>query len=152
MPPEFRLRTLARNVNQVDRFAVLKLVDEISEMQHCLSLCDEGSSFDANDWLARLPDEARVLGGGPRPSCLHVAHVLSGGHTGRPRTFIVGLDDSRFPGAGHQDPLLLDSERRKISPELATATARLEQGLGDFVRLLARLRGELTLSFCTRSI
>ena len=27
-------------------------------------------------------------------------------------TFIVGLDDSRFPGAGLQDPLLLDHERQ----------------------------------------
>lgn len=146
------LNTLARNVNQIDRFALLKLIDEIREMQHCLSLCDGENSFDAWDWLARLPNEARVLGGGPRPGCLHVAHLLSGGHTGRSQTFIVGLDDSRFPGSGQQDPLLLDSERRKLSPHLATAAARLEQRLGTFAGLLARLRGNLTLSFCTRSV
>lgn len=146
------LKTSARTVNQIDRFAVLKLTGEISEMQQWLSLGDGDISFNAWEWLARLPNEARVQGSGPRPGCLHVAHALSGGHTSRPHTFIIGLDDSRFPGAGIQDPLLLDSERRKLSPELVTAAVRLEQKLGDFTRLVARLRGKLTLSFCTRSV
>jgi hypothetical protein len=146
------LNSLARTVNQIDRFAVLKLAGEISEMQQWLKLGDGDISFDAREWLSRLPSEARVLGSGPRPGCLHVAHTNSGGHTGRPHTFIIGLDDSRFPGAGLQDPLLLDSERRKLSPELITAADRLEHKLGDFTRLLARLRGKLTLSFCTRSV
>jgi hypothetical protein len=65
---------------------------------------------------------------------------------------IIGLDDSRFPGAGLQDPVLLDNERRVLSPALVTAAARLEQRLGDFTRLVARLRGKLTLSFCARSV
>ena len=72
---------------------------------------------------------------------------LSGGHSGRSHTFIVGLDDSRFPGTGMQDPLFLDGERRAVSPQLPTATDDLEQKIQDFHRLLARLRGKLTLSY-----
>ena len=72
---------------------------------------------------------------------------LSGGHSGRSHTFIVGLDDSRFPGTGLQDPLFLDGERRAVSPQLPTATGDLEQKIQDFHRLLARLRGKLTLSY-----
>ena len=98
------------------------------------------------------PARPGYWGAGPRPHCLHVAHVRAGGHTGRPHTFIVGLDDSRFPGAGLQDPLLLDSERRQLSPNLEIAATRLENKLRDFARLLARLRGRLTLSFCARSV
>ena len=131
---------------------MLKLIGDIGEMQQWLALGDGEISFDAREWLARLPNESRVLGSGPRPGCLHVAHVSAGGHSGRAHTVIIGLDDSRFPGAGLQDPVLLDSERRQVSPQLVTAAARLEQKLGDFSQLVARLRGKLTLSFCTRSV
>jgi ATP-dependent helicase/nuclease subunit B len=146
------LKTMARSVNQFDRFASLKIASEISDMQHWLALVKGDVSFNAWEWLARLPGEARVLGSGPRPGCLHVAHVASGGHSGRGNTVVIGLDDTRFPGAGLQDPLLLDSERRKISPDLVTAVTHLEHKLGNFTRLLARIRGKLTLSFCTRSV
>ena len=88
------LGTLARTVNQMDRFAVLKLVAEVSEMQRWLALGGGDVGFDALEWLARLPSETRVLGSGPRPGCLHLAHVLSGGHSGRPHTLIIGLDGS----------------------------------------------------------
>jgi ATP-dependent helicase/nuclease subunit B len=146
------LKTLARAVNQIDRFAVLKLAEDIGEMHQWLSVVDGETHFDARDWLTRLPSESRVLGSGPRPGCLHVSQALSGGHSGRPYTFIVGMDDSRFPGVGLQDPLLLDSERRKLSPELVTAAERLKQRQRDLIRLLARLRGKLMLSFAARSV
>ena len=75
-----------------------------------------------------------------------------GGHSGRPYTFIVGLDDSRFPGAGSQDPLLLDGERHSISESLPTAASELEEKIDDFYRLLARLRGKVVLSFPGRDV
>ena len=31
-------------------------------------------------------------------------------------TFVVGLDAERFPGAGIQDPILLDDDRRRLKP------------------------------------
>ncbi|MHC4506398.1 MAG: PD-(D/E)XK nuclease family protein, partial [Planctomycetota bacterium] len=96
--------------------------------------------------------EARIEGSGPRPGCLHVAHALSGGHSGRPHTFVVGLDDARFPGAGLQDPLLLDGERRRLSRDLPTASARLGESTAEFARMLARLRGNVTLSFPCRDL
>jgi len=82
----------------------------------------------------------------------HVAPVQGGGHSGRKHTFIVGLDDTRFPGAGLQDPLLLDGERRRVSKELPTAASRLARTTLGFARLLARLRGKVTMSYCCRSL
>jgi ATP-dependent helicase/nuclease subunit B len=145
------LKSHARSVSQIDRFSVLRLAADIEDMGQWVSE-DGQASVDAWEWLAKLPDEARVLGSGPRPGCLHVAHAFSGGHTGRPHAFIVGLDDSRFPGAGMQDPLLLDIERAKLSGELPTAASRLDDKVRDFIRLLARLRGHVTLSYCAQGV
>ena len=78
---------------------------------------------------------------------LHVAHALSGGHSGRKHTFVIGLDDSRFPGAGLNDPLLLDEERGKLSPKLRKASAEFSLKLERFAELQARLRGTVTLGF-----
>ena len=83
----------------------------------------EAMSLDLWEWLSSLPGTVKVGGSGPRPGRLHVAHALSGGHSGRKQTFVVGLDDSRFPGAGLNDPLLLDEERGKLSPKLPKASA-----------------------------
>ncbi len=78
---------------------------------------------------------------------MHVAHVLAGGHSGRPHTFVIGLDDGRFPGAGLQDPILLDDERRRLSDALPTASGELSKRLDRFAHVLARLRGHVTLSY-----
>ena len=75
----------------------------------------EPLALNVRQWLELLPDQVRVGGSGPRPGCLHVDHVRSGGHSSRKHTFIVGMDDSRFPGVGLNDPLLLDGERGKLS-------------------------------------
>jgi ATP-dependent helicase/nuclease subunit B len=108
---------------------------------------EDTSGIDAFAWLAELPYETKVNAQGPRGGCLHVAHVLAGGHSGRPYTFIVGLDDSRFPGARLQDPILLDAERRGLSRELDTSADDLDRRMNQLARLFARLRGTVTLSY-----
>lgn len=141
----------ARSVSKLDRFAVPKLLADVEDLAHWLAQ-DATGDLDVWQWLETLATNATVLGSGPRPGCLHVASLSSGGHSGRQHTFLLGLDDSRFPGGGRQDPLLLDGERRKISAALPTASARLQESLDQFARLLARLRGTVTLSFACRSL
>jgi ATP-dependent helicase/nuclease subunit B len=142
---------LARAVVRLDNFARNSLRAEISDLAQCLSV-EKDTSLDVWDWLAALPGEARVGGSGPRGGCLHVADVLAGGHSGRAHTFVVGLDDGRFPGAGLQDHILLDSERHQLSPELATAAGQLQKRLERFYRLMARLRGTVTLSYSCHNL
>jgi ATP-dependent helicase/nuclease subunit B len=139
------LEIMSRAVNKSDNYARMRLIQDIAEMRSWFE--EEGAGLDVWQWLANLPDRSHVLGSGPRPGRLHVANVTSGGHTGRPYTFIVGLDDGRFPGTGSQDPLLLDSERQKISDSLPTASSDLEERIREFYQLLVRLRGKLVLSF-----
>src|SRR5690606_41890162 len=54
--------------------------------------------------------------------CLHLSDLEHGGFAGREAVFLVGLDADRFPGSGGQDPLLLDADRRALSPELPLST------------------------------
>ena len=116
-------------------------------MRQFLLAEDDSSSLDVLAWLAALPGETSVNALGPRAGCLHVSNVLTGGHSGRPHTFIVGLDDSRFPGVRLQDPILLDDERRGLSKELRTSASDLSKRVELIARLFARLRGRVTLSY-----
>lgn len=145
------LERSARNVNQLDRYAAGGLVEAIADVEATLT-GEQPTSADLWDWLRDLPQATRILGSGPRPGRLHVDSVFGGGHSGRPHTWILGLDDTRFPGAGLPDPLLLDAERRAVSVELQTASARLEESVRKFACLLARLRGHVTLSFSRRDL
>lgn len=79
---------------------------------------------------------------------IHLSDLEHGGYSGRPATFVVGLDADRFPGAGLQDPLLLDSQRRALDPEaLPTSGDRLAARRFTLAACLARLRGRVTLSY-----
>lgn len=94
--------------------------------------------------LAAAPDRSR-------PGRLHVADYRSGGYSGRSHTFLVGLDAARHPGAGLQDPVLLDAERREINRRidprgLPIRGARPEENSLALKACVARLRGEITLS------
>jgi ATP-dependent helicase/nuclease subunit B len=142
----------ARTASELDSFARQKLCEEIEDLEYWLGLDDQPVSMDVWEWLTLLPMQARVKASNPRPGCLHAAPVLSGGHSGRTHTFVVGLDDSRFPGAGLQDPLLLDSERCQLSGGLRTAAQRLTDKQQGLARTLARLRGQVTLSFSCRNL
>lgn len=79
---------------------------------------------------------------------LFLTDIEHGARTGRPVTFIVGMDSSRFPGGGLEDPLLLDGDRRGFgSAVLPTAAERLQDKRFEFAALLARLRGSVTVSY-----
>lgn len=141
-----------RCANDFDRYAVTKLLEDVREVSRWCRQHHGLSAAEAWEWLGSLPVEARVLGSSPRPGCLHVDSLYAGGHSGRPNMFIVGLDDGRYPGSGLQDPLLLDSERQRLSEHLPTAVGRRDQSFASFCSLLARMRGHVTLSYAVRSL
>ena len=107
----------------------------------------------AIDRLSDAVAATHVAASNPRPGHLHVASVRGGGWSGRERFFIVGLDDAKHPGAGLQDPIVLDAERKAINASIPPRHLDL---LGDMpARNSARLRrllrrvpdASLTLSF-----
>jgi ATP-dependent helicase/nuclease subunit B len=145
------LEQQARCAGQFDEYSRERLLDAIRELSECLEGGDI-AGWDVRAWLEALPRELKVAGRGPRDGCLYVSPLRSGGHSGRRHTFILGLDDSRFPGSGIQDPVLLDSERGRISDDLPTAARRAARQTEDLAALLARLRGAVTLSYSARDI
>ncbi len=100
--------------------------------------------------IRRLVEAIRVSPSSPRPGSLHVSGVEAGLWGLRPYTFVLGLDADAFPGAGLQDPLLLDSERARISPHLRPRASRPARNLYAMVRFLASRRGWITLSYSCR--
>jgi len=141
------LKRAAHCENEFDSHARDRVVDMIGDVSGFPSVGSGRVEFDAWEWLGRLPSEARVLGSGPKPGRLHVSHVLTGGHSGRPHVFVVGMDEGRFPGSGVQDPLLLDHERAVLSADLSTGRERAREKVERFAELLARLRGSVTFSY-----
>ena len=95
----------------------------------------------------------------PGPGGLHVARLSRAGYAARPFTFVLGLDETRFPGPPRQDPVLLDSEREALNRTLPRAShlglpgrTRADESRGSLRALLARLRGTAILSFSNRDI
>lgn len=78
---------------------------------------------------------------------LHLSDLEHGGFVGREATFLIGLDADRVPGFEGQDPVLLDSDRRLLSPELPTASELMRERVFRLAALYARLRGSVTLSY-----
>lgn len=141
----------AHCADEFDEFGRKKLREEIEELADLLSPGAD-VSMDVARWLATLPQDVRVRGLGPRPGCLHVANVRTGGHSGRPVTFIIGLDDGRFPGGGTQDPVLLDRERARIDERLPLASTRIDAQVRRFAATLAGLRGRVVLCYPCRDL
>lgn len=146
------IEKLARSVSDLDNFSRDRLAANMKDMADCIGAEDGPLSVDLHEWLRSLPGETRVLGSGPRPGHLHVDNIFTGGHTGRKHTFIIGLDDSLFPGGAAQDPLLLDGERKNLSDRLALSAGRVDRKLKSFGELLARLGGRATLGFSSRDL
>jgi ATP-dependent helicase/nuclease subunit B len=137
--------TVARSASELDQYAAEALIEQLRKRREWIGRLK--ITLDSREWLASLASQTRVLGSGPRAGRLHVAHVGSGGHSGRSHTFVVGLDDRRFPGAMLQDPILLDRERSGVNPELSTSAAQLRHRIDDMSALLSRLAGSVTLSW-----
>ncbi|MDH7513824.1 MAG: PD-(D/E)XK nuclease family protein [Clostridiales bacterium] len=111
----------------------------------------------ALEWIKDVGNSLRVGASGPAPGHIHVSSWAEGGRSGRPRTFVVGLDQGAFPGAGIQDPILLDEERERLNaflktPALRTTHDSLRENLWAMARMLAGLRGHVTLSFSAYDI
>jgi ATP-dependent helicase/nuclease subunit B len=113
---------------------------------------------EAADLLREAVQGLAVVSAGPAPGHVHAARLGRAGWSGRPNTFVLGLDEARFPGPPRQDPVLLDSERDSLNRgrggvRLAlpgrTLTAKR---IAELHALLARARGRAVLTFSNRDI
>lgn len=144
------LEKYTRVFNENDVFFVANAKETISHMG---KLMQSRMIFEeALEKLINIVSHIRLRPSGPKPGHLHVSHYKNGGRSGRYNTFIVGLDESKFPEKIVQDPILLDEERKKLSPELELSTERLRKNIFEMASTISRLRGKVTFSYSTYDI
>lgn len=146
------LENLAASPGQFDNNAKNRLLAEITDTQRWLKAHPDATPRETLTWLQSLTESLVVMGSGPQPGCLHVASIASGGHSGRRHTFIVGLDETRFPGPGTSDPVLPDADRAMLSDDLEIAASAAAKARTEFWRLLGRLRGNVHLAYSCRDL
>ncbi|MDQ6799774.1 MAG: PD-(D/E)XK nuclease family protein, partial [Acidobacteriota bacterium] len=135
--------------NEVDAMAregLRRMMDELAALPP-----PDGSSLPRSAAASRLAEAVsnlHVAASNPRPGFLHVAPIRAGGWSARSRMFVVGLDESKHPGSGLQDPIILDVEREAIG--LPIVGDRPQRASEQFRRLLGRASDrEITLSYAS---
>ena len=95
-------------------------------------------------WSDLGPDGKPWLSSGGR---LHLTDLTHAGASGRPRTFVLGLDADRTAGPRLQDPFLHDELRTRLGASLATTVTRREERRELLSRAFAGLTGRVTFSY-----
>ncbi len=139
------LTSSATSKNPFDAEAVIQLVSALNEL----------AEFEKNTTplpitlhqIADLLNSIRVGRQPPRAGALHLTPVSSMGWSGRPLTFVVGIDQGALPGSSLEDPVLLDQERGQLHPWLATSSDRAAEALFLGASRFASLVGTLTASY-----
>lgn len=82
------------------------------------------------------------------PGHLHISSLEGGGWSGRPHTFVAGMDSGSFPGPSFEGPLLSDRDRRRVGRgELGLEEEKAIEKRYLFAELFARLRGRISVSY-----
>ena len=144
------LRRLARVSDQMDALALNDLLLHLGEIARMASF---GLTLEsALDRVAAMVDEFSAGASSPRPGALHLAPYSKLHWTGRPNTFVVGLDANSFPGGASQDPVLLDSERESLHQELPLGRDRPRVAMSEMLTALSSRRGRVCLSYSSLDV
>lgn len=107
------------------------------------------NQFEAFEKVKELLLKLRVNQSGPKPGCLHMSSYKKGIYNNRKNVFIVGLDHHAFPGAGSEDPLLLDEERSELSDYLPIFQEKGNENFYTMLQLLSQTQGSVSFSYCS---
>ncbi len=108
----------------------------------------------------RMPTVIKAVGGtaeqssSPLPGHVYVSDLLHAGISGRTQVFLFGMDDAAMPGDRAENPVLLDSERRRISQRSGIPLPlSADHNIGRrrlLQAFLSRCGSSLTVSFARR--
>lgn len=134
------------------------IVKEMDELVASLSSVDAISpSLMKKDialqYVAQLLSGIRVKGTStPSPGAIHISSLSGGGLTGRPFTYMIGMDEHNWSVSSRQDPVLLDEERQSISANLALASKHGRLAKIDQHIRLGSITGNVTLSYSSYQV
>ena len=142
------LDRFCRIAGELDAAAKYRLSDVLKSLSLAPSLMEPVKA--ATERLQEIIRGVTVGQSNPKPGHLHVSSYRSGGYSGRTQIFVLGLDQSRFPGTLFQDPVILDRERKKLG--LVLAEELLAENLYTMSQVLGSLRGKVYLSYSCRDL
>jgi ATP-dependent helicase/nuclease subunit B len=144
------VKTFARKASELDGEASVALTEALADLRALGDLTRPAS--DALALIRGRFDGLTVGGDRARPGHLHVTTLADAGHAGRPRTFVIGLEESGVFPVLVEDPVLLDAERKGIDQTLRTSEDRVGEALYRIVSRLGSLRGHVCLSYSCRDL
>ena len=144
------LRRLARVSDKMDALALNDLLLHLGEIARMAAFSLTFES--ALDRVAAMVDEFSAGASSPKPGALHLTPYRNLHWTGRPNTFVVGLDANSFPGGASQDPVLLDSERELLCQELPLGRDRPRVAMSEMLAALSSRRGRVCLSYSSLEV
>ena len=144
------LEKFCRTADEQDAAAKVRLVEFLGSIARAPSVSNPAR--ETAERLAGMIGEITVGNSNPKPGAVHVAHYRSGGYSGRHHTFVLGLDQNRFPGVLVQDPVLLDVERQQLGSQMLLSNQLLEENVYVMVKVLSSLEKKLTLSYSCRDL
>jgi len=155
-----RLAASPRSMCAAIATTAMQLVRRDAELPLATSCCESLRQFawnihpccsvaQAAAELERYLQLLRLAPGNPEPGKLFVARPDHYILTGRPRSYFIGYSAEAFPGTALSDPLLLDGERRRLSPEMPLSKDRPRERLSRLRAALANLSGHVSLSYAS---
>jgi len=144
------VKTFARKSSELDGEASVALTESLADLRALGDLARPAS--EALALIRSRVDDLTVGGDRARPGHLHVTTLADAGHAGRPRTFVLGLEEGGVFPALVEDPVLLDAERQRIDAALRTSEDRAAEALYRIVGQLGSLTGRVCLSFSCRDL
>ncbi|REK76071.1 PD-(D/E)XK nuclease family protein [Paenibacillus paeoniae] len=140
--------------NEDDTLIVKKMDELVASLTTVDAISSSGMKKNvALQYVEQLLSGIRVkVASTPNPGAIHISSLSSGGLTGRPFTYMVGMDEHNWYVSSRQDPLLLDEERQNISVNLTLTSERGRQFKIDRLRRLANITGNVTLSYTSYQI
>ena len=144
------VKAFARKSSELDGEATVALTEALADLRALGDLARPASG--ALGLIRGRFDGLTVGGDRARPGHLHVTTLADAGHAGRPRTFVIGLEEGGVFPALMEDPVLLDSERRAIDQALRTSEDRVGEALYRIVARLGSLSGHVCLSYSCRDL
>jgi ATP-dependent helicase/nuclease subunit B len=138
------------SADEQDAAAKLRLAEFLGSIARAPSISNPAK--ETAERLAGMISEISVGHANPRAGAIHVAHYRSGGYSGRNHTFVLGLDQNRFPGVLAQDPVLLDVERQQLGSQMPLSNQLLEENVYAIAKVLGSLEKNVTLSYSCRDL
>ena len=130
---------------EIDRLAHESLVDRLFEIGASRSDEKTRPLADLMEWLHGLITEHACGASVAHAGSLYITPLPRAGYSARPHLFVVGMDESSFPGGVVEDAVLLDEERERVSRALPLQRHHPAEQTWQLARAIGMCPGTVTL-------